>query len=537
MKLFNLTESEIFLASINDHETNQFSNQGASSSRALKQEMSESEIFENKLKMSHIVEEQKSVSDLNKLECQDIWNKLQAIAENFLHEQSEKSAKTELNDILMIITDDPDRMTYFKNDYGEKKVEAIIKATTKILHPDDRFDKCLAEFLWNKRDDIIRFSSFQKNLRSKEWDHINRVVTLLFECSEAHVPHFSRFSKNILFKKYTLLVLMATYPEAVRNESISDDIGSVKLEIGISQCKHILERVMARKDTDASQIFEAQRDKYISKFGRETLKTVVVNYNDIYNRICMVLKKYLIECLTILLFTKPTIMRSNYMKYTLKAETASESIIDEIQKCVNKCIFQDYGNEDDDKEAVILLKKETVDEGMSIPIIASITSSEAGRSPNKQKLKLHLKTVLTAKPHLSILEFEYEKNDDVINVVCIDTTTFNWLKAETMALRMQISSAKNLRSVILANELKTILMFTSVRLNKPFETYMKMIKKYNPKLQTQLWKPSKMGSHGWKMAIEVDVESLIELEVNKRTISAGEIKFTFNIKYLPMATS
>lgn len=465
------------------------------------------------------------------MENQEIWTKLETIAKSILNVQS---TNTELNDILLIMSDDPDRMTYLKNEYGEKEVEGIIKAATNVLYPNGHFNKFMSDFLWNKRDEIIKFTSFQKKPRARttEWSHINRVVTLLFESAEANIPHFSRFSKNILHIKYTLLVLMSTYPEIVRKDSISDKIGSSKLEIGISQCKHMLERVMKRSDSDESKSFLAERNVCISKFGRTSLREVITNYDDVYDSVELVLKKCLIKCdmelqrLTILLITEPNVLKSNYLKYTIETGIESEAIINEIQKCVNKCIYC-FDVMEDVKKPIIWPKEESIDEGnmLSIPIMVSIASTNS-----KQKLKTSLNKKLALRPHLSILEMEFDKNKKIKNVVC-NETTFDWLKTETMALKMHISNPKDLRSVLPMHELRTILMYSSVRLNKPFGTYMEMLKKNNPQLKTELWKPLRKMSHDWKMRVEVDVDSLIELELNKRTIVVSEVRFSFHIKY------
>lgn len=80
--------------------------------------------------------------------------------------------------------------------------------------------------------------------------------------------------------------------------------------------------------------------------------------------------------------------------------------------------------------------------------------------------------------------------------------------------------------------LKSVIMFSSIRLNKPFATIMEKLRKLNPKLLTERWKLLKLGSHQWKMLIEVDTSSLVELERLKRTIIDGDSVYKFTIRYL-----
>lgn len=86
--------------------------------------------------------------------------------------------RKEIKDLLMIISSDPDKLTFFNVEYGSQNVEMAIRKASKILYPEGRIDENLSEFLWNKRELIFtsNISDFTKKSCDADWRAIKRCL-------------------------------------------------------------------------------------------------------------------------------------------------------------------------------------------------------------------------------------------------------------------------------------------------------------------------------------------------------------------------
>lgn len=458
-----------------------------------------------------------------------IWDQLQTIV-NRLTSNGQNVSKTEINDVLLVTSQDPDRLTFFDIEYGVKKVESAIKAATKLLYPNGKTDFLkLSAYLWWKRNELVNGTniSYSDELSDpSKWTAIRKITCSLFKDYIFHIPRLNRKLLENRAQKLELNLLMATDPDRVREKIAILDIGQSKVEIGISICKHILEGMLKQHPNPVVTEFRQIRNKKIELYGERYLKHITPNYNAIYEEVYHILNEYWknespdqIDAFTILLMMEPKSLYVKLLFFTNTPDISNEAMGD-IEQRLKLCLQ----GVDDKLEMKIPTPVDRITE-VSMPIIAHLEIERNIKKMNR-KINVHLRQKLSEQHDSEIAILRGIQNGII---VCANLKTIEWLTSilKELPFEARIDSSTQL----MADEFKEVRLLSSVRLNKSFSFYMKKIKKYHPHFRTELWTSLHEITSTYDLWIYVDIYSIAHLELQKRRLTVEDLVLKFDIRY------
>lgn len=461
------------------------------------------------------------------IDYESIWTKLKGIVDELItRTDAYKQWETEFYDILFVISTDPDKITYFDIDYGTKKVETAIKAASKLLYPNGSIDLGLVDYFWKKRSELIdtlNISTVTEKSISSDWSTIAAIVNFLHSDYTFNMPAFYRNSDELKAQKFELSVIMAVDPNSFRQKITSLDIGQSKAEICISVCTHILERVL-KQDDSAFATFRHRRNEKIKGYGKRFLKKINSDYDQVFDRVrCIACKYYKhgsdiqIDAFTILMMLEPKMMYSKFLLFT-ESSVSDESLTnleDELKICVKQNTYVD-----EKPEAKTYAYLHNTMNRVVIIAHVHLTKTKA------KHLHKHLRDKLLINendPEISIYDY-YNRH-----IICSNLTTLEWLKVtlDEFSTNVFIDTWTQLAD----NEFREVIMLSQVRFTKSFDVYQEKFKANHPNLRTERW--TCLGSvNDWKMAIRVDVRSILYLEQNYRRLDVDGLVFKFKILYV-----
>ncbi len=489
----------------------------------------------------------------------EAWSKLCNIVDKLLDlprnaaDKLDSSDKRliERNDILMILSDDPENFSKFDGSYGSANVAWAIKSAKKLIYSNGKRNEKLADALWKQRDIIMCAEESPKEDAkdgsstgdSNEWICIRKIATKVFLLS----CKSKKLTKEQLHQQVELLLQLSNDPDVVRSKPICKKIGEGRVEVAIAKCKHITDR-MRKFDPKALVNFENLRSKMVLYSESLNQSKNIKNYNVILAEVRTIVddklfnemygpnfNKWTMEQklerneLAILLIKDPLLLKSNEKYMEMVRSTGKVAMVDgiiaDVEKCLKKCEYA--------KEAPV---------EVCPPIITKI-NDEKFMVPFKQKKliqrihRLIEQFLVDPKPEV----FDVCSNSDgTIDVVCANAMTFDWLKKSINELdglwnsaKLSISKPPITRKVLDSDDLKEIKMMLKTVPPTPFAEAMKQLKKSNSKLKTDKWQliPSSF-SDPKKMFVMVDLMSLIELERSKREINVESGTIYFDIQYV-----
>lgn len=453
-----------------------------------------------------------------------IWNELKCIVKNLVFVCPYVNEK-EINDVLLVASQDPDRMTFFTDDYGYIKVKTAIEAATKLLYPNGAADIHLSDYLWWKLDKLVNtmnVSYVDGKPNGCDWTAIYKIANNLFNDYVFHIPVERRKSLEIKRQRHEFNVLMAVDPKRLHGKIASFDIGHSKVEIGISVCSHILESMLKRSNETLTS-FRNSRNRKIWTYWERYLKNITPNTT--LSQVRRIVKEHWkhetddqIDAFSILLNMESGISNSKFLLFTEAIDFSKESM-DDIEKKVKRLqICHPRADEYMETKGSNIVDRKTE---ISMPIVAAVRAED--RICKFQiKLKKYLRKKLSDAPDSEIW---IHSNG---YIVCANLLTLAFVTTALKEFPFKVS----INSIQLAgHEFRRVIMLSSARINEPFDVYMKKIKRIYPHLRTTLWKCMTSISD-WKLNVEIDVHSIAYLEQHKRRLLVGELVLKFNIRYV-----
>lgn len=504
------------------------------------------------------------------IDAPQVWTKLCNIVDKLLDLPPNAADKlppsdkrlTERNEILMVLSDDPDNFSKFEANYGDTNVVWAIKSAKKLIYFDGKPNEKLTDFLWKMRDNIMCSEENSKqetkdpsSNESYEFIYIRKIATKAFQLSIKNNPNKKALSKELMYQQIELLLQLSDDPDIVRTKSICKTIGEGRVEVAIAQCKHLLSRVH-KLGQKVLINFEFNRTRMVLYLESQSESRNIKNYDVILEKVRQIVDQKLFNEifggnfnkwtqeqklerneLAILMIKDPSLLKSNakYLEMVLKTEKGeSADIISEVEKCLLNCEYI--------KEKPAELEK-SKKPAVCAPIIAKVKDVKYMSTFKERKLtkRIHrlIEQFLIA-PKPEVFDVRYDESDGTVDVVCANLMTFNWLKSSINELdglwpnaKLNISKAPITRKVLDVDDLKQIKMTFKTVPTESFAVIMKQLKKSNSKLNTDRWQsiPSNF-TDSKKMLVMVDLESLIELERSKREINIGSATIYFDIKYI-----
>lgn len=489
----------------------------------------------------------------------EVWPKLCGIVDKLLDIPANAAEKldatdkrlVERNDILMVLSNDPEQFTNFEANYGSANVTWVIKAAKKLLYSNGKPNEKFANVLWKQRDAIMRSEEDPKESGGEcsEWKCIRKIATKYFLQSCKTATNGKTLTKEQLHQLNELVLQLSDDPGTLRSDAICKKVGDGSTEVVIAKCKHILNRMRTSStDQQIRNNFEAIRYKMVLYTESLNQSKNIKNYDVILTEVRKVVDQKIFNELhgpnfnkwskeqklernelAILLIKDPQSLRSNEKYLEMmggpeKAMTVVEEVVAEVEKCLLKC------------EYVQEAKKVT-----PAPIIAKIRDEGPIGQFKLKKLTQRIhglveQFLVDPKPEV----FDIRSNaDGTLEVVCANAMTYNWLKESINELdglwdnaKLSICKAQITRKVLDAGDLKEIKMMLKT---VPVETYavvVKQLKKANAKLNTDRWQlvPSSFNDPK-KMFVMVDLESMVELERLKREVIVDSGTIYFDIQY------
>lgn len=451
---------------------------------------------------------------------EEIWKQLNVVASDLASSDKQK----EVNDIVFVLSQDPDKFTFFDIDY-DGKVHSAIKETIKLLFSNGKFDPKLSEYLWLKRNEFIKRLDLScitthKALTS-DWNAIHNVALNLFKDIIFHIPKPNN-QKEVKTKRLELGILLSTDPSLLRNQYTSLEIGTAKIELAIAVCTHILDGVKKQQNIE----FRQSRNKKIRRYWNVCLAKTVSS-STFWQVRCIVTKYWRletdelqIEALTILLIMDIKMLQSNYLLFN-EVTHVSEEIFHDIECEVEICIKKRA-----DRAVVTMATiSKTIDctKEISMPIIVDFKKKQPIKRLSR-KIKSYLRQQQLGRTDLALIgEF---KN---LHMICGDLPTFEWLRVtmNKFSSNVTIDDWTQLDK----NDFKEIILLSPTRLTKSFDAYMALIKTAYPHLRTNLWMWLSSASQ-WQWRISADVQSIAYLEQYKRRLEVENSVLKFDVRYV-----
>lgn len=496
------------------------------------------------------------------MDADEVWAKLCSIVDKLLDLPPNAADKLkpsdkrliERNDILMILSDDPENFSRFDESYGSSNVAWAIKSAKKLIYSNGKPNEKLTDALWIHRDGIMCSEEGPKDESKdttsnecKEWIAIRSIATKAFLLSDKSLKNKKDLTKEQMYQQIELLLQLSDDPDVVRSKPICKKIGQGRVEVTIAKCKHILNRIR-QPDQKALPHFEKLRSKMVLYAALNHSKGIK-NYDVILAEVKTIVDQKLFSEiygpsfnkwtkeqklerneLAIILIKDPLCIKSNakYLELVGKTEKkAVAELIAEVEKCLLKCEY--------------VIEKPIVEAKVCAPIIAKIKDAKYMNTFKERKLtqrihRLIEQFLIDPKPAV----FDVRFDDGTVDVVCANVMTFNWLKSSIKELdglwpnaELKISKAPINRKVLDIDDLKEIQMAFKTVPTESFAVIMEQLKNSNSKLNTEKWQtvPTK-SSDTKKMFVMVDLESLVELERSKREVIVENGTIYFDIKYI-----
>lgn len=493
----------------------------------------------------------------------EVWVKLCSIVDKLLDLPPNAADKLkpsdkrliERNDILMILSDDPENFTKFDASYGSAMVGWAIKSAKKLIYSNGKPNEKLTDALWKQRDAIICSEDTSKGDQTKdatnsecnEWKCIRKIATKVFLLSGKGIEKQQNLTKEQRCEQIELLLQLSADPDSVRSTSICRKMGDGRVEGAIAKCKHILNR-MRKLDPKALANFDNLRSQMVVYAESLNQSKSIKNYDVILADVRKIVNQKLFKKIfgqncakwtkeqiveqnefAILLIKDPHFLRSN-AKYSEMVRQVEKSTVDEIVSEVEKCLRNcEYVKE---KPAVVCA-----------PIIAKIKDVKYMNPFKERKLTMRIHRLIEQfliAPKPEIFDVHANETDGTVDVVCANVMTYDWLSASIRELdglwsnaELTICRALPTRKILRIDDLKEIQMAFKTVPTESFAVIMRQLKKANPKLNTERWQSNATHVIGSKrMPVMVDLESLIELERSKREISVEGGPIYFDIRYI-----
>lgn len=492
----------------------------------------------------------------------EVWVKLCSIVDKLLDLPPSAADKlkpsdkrlTERNDILMILSDDPENFTKFDANYGSAMVAWAIKSAKKLIYSNGKPNEKLTDALWKQRDAIICSEDNSKadtkdttNNECNEWKCIRKIATKVFLLSGKGIEKQQNLTKEQRCEQIELLLQLSADPDSVRSTPICKKMGDGRFEGAIAKCKHILNR-MRKLDPKALANFEVLRSQMVVYAESLNQSKNIKNYDVILAEVRKIVNQKLFKKIfgqncskwtkeqiveqnefAILLIKDPHFLPSN-AKYSEMVRQVDKSTVDEIVSEVEKCL----------QNCVYVKKKPAI---VCAPIIAKIKDVKFMSPFNKRKLTMRIHRLIEqflVAPKPEIFDVHSNETDGTVDVVCANVMTYEWLSDSIRELdglwpnaELTICRALPNRRILRIDELKEIQMAFKTVPTESFAVIMRQLKKANSKLRTERWELNASNVAGSKrMSVMVDLESLIELERSKREISVEGVPIYFDIRYI-----
>lgn len=301
---------------------------------------------------------------------EQLWSQLKLIASNLA-----SGNQTEVNDIMFVLSQDPDKFTLLDGDYGDE-VHRVIKQTVKLLYSNGIMDPTLSEYLRLKRNELINarnLSCFTRKSTTCDWTTIRNIAANLFRDFIFDIPK-PNDSVQAKAKRLEFAIILSTNPSAIRNQLTSLELGTAKIEVAVAACTHILDGIKKHSNGE----FRQRRNKMVGRFWDRYLRASVSNSDIIFQQVRYIVRKYWksetdelqIDVLTILLIMDNEMIQSNYLLFD-EADDVPNELFEDI-KSELKNFFQPFGdnladNKIDVKNAIMASVKE-----ISMPIVARL---------------------------------------------------------------------------------------------------------------------------------------------------------------------
>lgn len=460
-----------------------------------------------------------------------VWNELNTIVETLVTVDDGAINSTEIHDLLMIISSNPSKLRFFDDEYGSQNVELAINKTTRILSPDGTIDENLYNFLWNERDEMMRLldmSNVKKGSVCSAWRGIKRVSQILHNSNTFHIPEYQK--NEFELQESQLLILMSVDPDFLRSHELSVEIGQSKCEIGILQCKHMLERTMKScPQTKAIEHFRAKRNKKILAHGTTHMIRHIKNYDSIFKKVRAIVEKYWneksnrqLDALSVLFIMEPALVHSKFLLTEIGycSDESLATVEDEVTACLKQSIYKAIDSKNTSAAEFIKDSKSIVGIGPVSPIISHLEIPLTTKQSKKLRKQLRQKVKKQLHPKILDIDGKY--------FVCSNAAALEWLKAILIERNEFWKTVITITTSV--NQYFGVTMLSQLRLRKPFATYMKSIKEKYPNLRTELWTYLESESD-WIMYVKMDIDSIAELEQRKRCIQVNEYILKFEMFY------
>lgn len=449
----------------------------------------------------------------------EMWHQLKVICSGL----ASSGYLTEKNDIMFMLSQDPDSLTFLDMD-DENKINDAIKKAIELIYPNGSLDSILMQYLRLKRNEFINRLSVSHvivdvNGTESMFDAVSVVATNLFNDFYFHIPKPCN-QREMKLKKAAFKIIMLTNPSLMRNHTTSREIGSAKTEIAIAFCTHILDAVKQEENME----FRRWRNKKIKNFWGSHLNRSRT-MNQTFRLVRSIVAQYWlletdefqIDALTILLITDINMLRSKYLLFN-EAADVSEELLDHI-----------------DIELKMHFQPPRLDIFSTMQTECSIATTEISM-PIQVRLQNHGKKVKRfAKKFKRLLHMERNDRSDLIffgeynkhGLTCGNAFTLEWLQSTVTKFPFDVKIDWLQWS---GEQFVRIFLLSPKRLNLTFDVYMRLINIVYPNLRTYLWKLLSSPTE-WKWQIYADVQSVVYLEQCKRRLEVDKLILKFDIRY------
>lgn len=458
-----------------------------------------------------------------------IWSQLNAIAFNVAWSRA-SSYQREINDILFLLSQDPEKLTSLDIDYGDDAVASAMKQASKLLCPNGKMDSKLSEYLTMKRNELIEIPKVSCLFRRKDiisnWMAIELVADNLFNDFVFDHPRPQNQSE-IKAKRLEFEIVLSTHPSRIRNPVTDIEIGTAKIELAVGLCTHILDEIRKQPSSDFRQL----RNKKILKLWNNHQQKIVPTPKQTFQKVRRIVDKYWtretdqlqLDALAILLIMDIKMLQSKYLLFSEEAALVSKDLFVDIEAALKSCLQSSAPNMSGITKMETICSNIDRTTEISMPIIARFNRTAGKKS--LVKIKKYLRSKRLGRSDLFLIQ-EYHMGQ----LICGNFSTLEWLRdtVNIFSRNISIDSWTQLD----CDDFKEITLLSPTRLPKKslFDAYMELIKAEYPNLRTNIWTWLSSVSQ-WKWHIKADVQSIAYLEQHKRRLEVQKLILKFEIRY------
>ncbi len=199
----------------------------------------------------------------------------------------------EVNDIMFVLSQDPDKLKFLDIDYGDVKIDTAIKHATKLLYPNGEMDPKLSDYLWWKRKEIMEIPRVSHLYRRKKdiisnWKAIEIIAENLVNDFIFDHPRHQIHESDIKAKKLEFEIILSTHPSYIQNPIMSSEIGTAKIEVAVAVCTQILDEVKR----DPNSEFRQLRNENVLKLWDNHQKQLVPRPKHTFQEVYRIVSKY-----------------------------------------------------------------------------------------------------------------------------------------------------------------------------------------------------------------------------------------------------